>query len=271
MAEVRALSTARLQKVLAHAGISSRRKAEQIIASGRVTVNGQLVREMGVKVDLARDTIAVDGIVVDIGPREYWMLHKPPGVITTVEDPWGRPTARELIPSRARLYPVGRLDADSSGLLLFTNDGELAFRLTHPRFEHDKTYHVRISGRVRPETLQQLRDGVLLDGRRTLPAQVEFVRTSNGATWLSFVLREGRKRQIRRMCAAVGHAVERLVRVRVGPLELGDLPPGQARRLTPAERLALKAYVAGDTSQEPPLTPGRQPAEGPSRSPLRAV
>ncbi len=261
-AEVRT-SAERLHKVLAHAGISSRRKAEGIIAAGRVTVNGRLVREMGWKVDPAHDVIAVDGVVIDLGPREYWMLHKPAGVITTVEDPWGRPTTGQLVPSQARLYPVGRLDADSSGLLLLTNDGELAYRLTHPRFEHDKTYHVRVAGHVRAETVRRLREGVLLDGRLTAPADVEVLRSTNGATWLSIVLREGRKRQIRRMCAAVGHPVERLIRVRIGPLTLGDLAPGQARRLTPAERLALKAYVSGGAPEEANAGPRHRRANEP--------
>lgn len=246
------MSIERLHKVLARAGISSRRKAEAIIAAGRVTVNGRLVREMGVKVDPTRDRIAVDGVEIEIGPRDYWVLHKPRGVITTVDDPWGRTTAVQLVPSQARVFPVGRLDADTSGILLLTNDGELAHRLTHPRFQGEKAYQVRMAGHVDEPALRQLREGVVLDGRRTAPAEVHVLQRDGHSTWLHVVLREGRKRQIRRMGEAVGHPVLELVRIRFGPLELGDLAPGQARRLTPAERLALKEYAARSL---PPSTP----------------
>jgi 23S rRNA pseudouridine2605 synthase len=241
----------RLQKVLAQAGISSRRKAEEIIAAGRVTVNGRVVREMGVKVDPGRDRVTVDGIDAELTPREYWLLHKPVGVITTVDDPWGRPTARSMVPTAARVFPVGRLDADSSGLVLFTNDGELAYRLMHPRFEHGKTYRVRVAGRPDAEDLRRLRRGMRLDGRHTAPAEVAMLETTNGDTWLEMVLHEGRKRQIRRMLSEIGHPVQALVRVQVGALELGDLPPGKARRLTPEERLALKALVNGQNGPRP--------------------
>lgn len=239
----------RLQKVLARAGVSSRRKAEEIITAGRVVVNGHVVRELGVKVDPASDEVAVDGAVIDLVPREYWLLHKPTGVITTVEDPWGRPTARSLVTTAARVFPVGRLDAESSGLLLFTNDGELAFRLTHPRFEHEKEYHVLVDGRPVADDVRRMRRGLSLDGHRTAPAEVTILGDAEEGCWLCMVLREGRKRQIRRMLAAVGHPVLQLMRVRIGPIRLGDLPVGEARRLTPEERLALRALV------------GRQPAE----------
>jgi pseudouridine synthase len=233
----------RLQKVLARAGVCSRRKAEELITAGRVAVNGQVVRQLGVKVDAARDSVEVDGEAIELATREYWLLHKPVGVITTVDDPWGRPTARELIPTEGRVFPVGRLDADSSGLLLFTNDGELAYRLTHPSFEHQKEYHVLVEGRPSADDLRRLRRGVKIDGRPTAPAEVDVVGDSADGTWLRVVLHEGRKRQVRRMMAAVQHPVLRLVRVRVGPITLGDLQPGEARRLTPDERLSLRRLV----------------------------
>lgn len=233
----------RLQKVLARAGICSRRKAEAVIAAGRVTVNGVVVRELGAKVDPGRDDVAVDGLPIDDEHKEYWVLHKPVGVITTADDPWGRPTALELVPTDARVYPVGRLDADSSGLLLLTNDGELAFRLTHPRFEHEKEYRVLVAGRPDAGDLRRLRRGIALDGRPTAPAEIDIQDTTAEGTTLRIVLREGRKRQIRRMMDAVHHPVLRLRRVRVGPIELGALVEGQARRLTPLERNALRALV----------------------------
>jgi 23S rRNA pseudouridine2605 synthase len=233
----------RLQKVLAKAGVGSRRRAESFIASGRVTVNGQVVRELGVRVDPERDRIVVDGTPIEREFLEYWVLHKPLGVISTVEDPWGRPIARSLVPTEARVYPVGRLDADSSGLLLFTNDGELAYRLTHPRFGHEKEYRVLVDRRPDAATLRKLRRGILLDGAMTAEAEVDVVSESEDQVWLKMVLHEGRKRQIRQMLDRVGHPVRALTRVRIGPVRLGDLPTGEARRLTPAERLELRKLV----------------------------
>jgi 23S rRNA pseudouridine2605 synthase len=234
----------RLQKVLARAGLSSRRKAEALIVAGRVAVNGQVVRELGVKVDADRDTVLVDGQPVGEEQPEYWLVHKPMGVITTVDDPWGRPTARDLVPTRARVYPVGRLDADSSGLLLFTNDGALAHRLAHPRHAHEKEYRVLVAGRPTSEDLRRLRRGVVLEGRPTAPAEVRLLEAGPDGSWLVFVLREGRKRQIRRMMDAVGHPVLALERIRLGPIRLGDLPPGQARRLSADEARALVRLAA---------------------------
>ncbi len=233
----------RLQKVLARAGVCSRRKAEALITSGRVSVNGAVTTQLGVKVDPSHDSVEVDNEAVELAPREYWLLNKPIGVITTVDDPWGRPTARDLVPTEARVFPVGRLDASSSGLLLFTNDGDLAYRLTHPSFEHSKEYHVLVEGRPGAEDLRRLRRGIRLDGRRTAPAEVGVIRDEDGATWLRIVIHEGRKRQIRRMLTAVGHPVTRLIRVRLGPIALGDLEPGESRRLSPDERLALRELV----------------------------
>jgi pseudouridine synthase len=233
----------RLHKVIARAGVSSRRKAEAMIVAGRVTVNGQVVSELGVKVDPARDRIQVDGRPLGGVPREYWLLHKPVGVITTVEDPWGRTTARELVPTRNRVFPVGRLDVDSSGLLLFTNDGALAQRLTHPRHQHEKEYRVLVDGRPAAETLRRLRRGVPLDDGVTAPADVHVLEETPDGSWLAVVLREGRKRQVRRMLDAVGYPVLALVRVRMGPIGLGGLAAGQARRLTEAEVATLDALA----------------------------
>jgi 23S rRNA pseudouridine2605 synthase len=236
------MTEVRLQKVLAQAGIGSRRSAEAAIAAGRVAVNGAIIRELGVKVDPDRDAIAVDGRPV--GGKEvaeYWMLNKPTGVITTVDDPWGRPTARALIPTEARVFPVGRLDADSGGLLLFTNDGDLAHQLTHPRFAHEKEYRVLVDRRPDADALRRLRRGIELDGRRTAPARVAVAATTaGGGVWLQVILTEGRKRQLRRMLDAVGHPTRALIRVRIGPLQLGTLPEGSARQLAPAERAALR-------------------------------
>jgi 23S rRNA pseudouridine2605 synthase len=232
----------RLHKVLAAAGCGSRRACEEIIRQGRVQVNGQVVTELGTKVDPHRDEIRVDGTPIS-GPAEkvHLVLHKPPGCISTAHDPWGRPTVLDLIPHRGRLYPVGRLDAESEGLLLLTNDGELTHRLTHPRYEQEKEYLVLVKGRPQDAVLAQLRRGVDLEEGRTAPARVsraspkEGLDTPPGTTWLRIVLHEGRKRQIRRMCAAVGHPVQRLIRVRLGPLRLGTLKPGQWRPLTQRE------------------------------------
>jgi len=232
----------RLQKVLAQAGVASRRACEELIRQGRVQVNGQVVTELGTKADPNLDEISVDGAPIS-GPAEkvYLILNKPPGYISTVHDPRGRPTVLDLIPHQGRLYPVGRLDAESEGLLLLTNDGELTHRLTHPRYEQEKEYRALVKGHPRDAVLSQLRRGVDLEEGRTAPAEVsrasrkERLETPPGTTWLRIVIHEGRKRQIRRMCAAVRHPVQRLIRVRMGPLRLGTLKPGQWRPVTKRE------------------------------------
>jgi 23S rRNA pseudouridine2605 synthase len=229
----------RLQKILAAAGYGSRRSCEGIIQQGRVQVNGQVVTKLGTRADPNLDEISVDGKPIS-SPEEkiYLILNKPPGYISTVHDPGGRPTVLDLIPHQERLYPVGRLDAESEGLLLLTNDGELTHRLTHPRYEHEKEYLTLVKGRPKDAILSQLRRGVDLEEGRTAPARVsrvsrrEGLETPPGTTWLRIVVHEGRKRQIRRMCAAVGHPVQRLIRVRMGPIELGDLPVGEYRPLS---------------------------------------
>ena len=240
----------RLQKVMAEAGVASRRACEELIRQGRVQVNGQVVTELGTRVDPNQDEIRVDGAPIS-SPVEkvYLILNKPPGYISTVRDPWGRPTVLDLIPHQERLYPVGRLDAESEGLLLLTNDGGLTHRLTHPRYEHDKEYLALVKGRPQDAVLSQLRQGVGLEEGRTAPARVSTVSrkekldTPPGTTWLRIVIHEGKKRQIRRMCAAVGHPVQRLIRVRMGPIELGDLPVGEYRPLSAKEVRRLRLPI----------------------------
>ena len=234
----------RLQKVLARAGVASRRKCEEMIAAGRVRVNGQTVCEPGTRIDARSDRVEVDGQpIARSTPRVYWLVNKPVGYLSAVSDPRGRPTVLDLVSSQERLYPVGRLDLDSEGLILLTNDGELAQRLTHPSFEHEKEYHVWVDGLPTQRSLQRLREGIELEDGFTWPAQVHVLREEEGGTWLRFVIHEGRKRQLRRMCEAVGHTVRRLIRVRMGPLSLGDLPMGESRALTQAELRALKEAV----------------------------
>lgn len=245
-------SRQRLQKVLAAAGYGSRRACEEIIRQGRVQVNGQVVTELGTKVDPNLDEISVDGMPI-AGPAEkvYLILNKPPGYISTVHDPWGRPTVLDLIPRQGRPYPVGRLDVESEGLLLLTNDGGLTHHLTHPRYEQEKEYLALVKGHPTDAALSQLRRGVDLEEGRTAPAKVsrvsqrEGLETPPGTTWLRIVIHEGRKRQIRRMCAAVGHPVQRLIRVRMGPIELGDLPVGEHRPLSAKEVRRLRLAQPG--------------------------
>ena len=223
----------RLAKHLAHAGVASRRAAEQLIFDGRVTVGGKVVKDPAADVDGSRP-ITVDGRPVGGTGQEraVYILNKPPGVVSTSHDTHGRKTVVDLIHADRRLYPVGRLDADSTGLILLTDDGELAHRLTHPSFEVPKTYRAVVRNPpVREPALRKLREGIELDDGRTSPAKVR--RVSSGV--LEITIHEGRKRQVRRMCEAIDHRVESLERVAFGPLRLGNLPIGGHRRLTPAE------------------------------------
>ncbi|MBC7264644.1 MAG: rRNA pseudouridine synthase [Chloroflexi bacterium] len=231
----------RLQVVLAEAGVASRRRSEALIRAGRVRVDGHVVTEMGVRVDPAIHRIEVDGQPLPPPQKKvYLLVHKPRGYISTCFDPQGRPTVLDLVPSDlGRLYPVGRLDFESEGLLILTNDGEFALRLAHPRYHQEKEYRVLIAGHPNEETLRRLRQGVTLDDGLAMPTKVENIGREREGTWLSITLHEGRKRQVRRMCEAVGCAVRRLIRVRMGPLELGDLAPGQYRRLNAAEITTL--------------------------------
>ncbi|MEI2700987.1 MAG: pseudouridine synthase [Baekduia sp.] len=232
----------RLVKYLAHAGVASRRASEVVIAAGRVTVDGQIVTDPARAID--GQEVRVDGEIVPApaGEREVWLVHKPVGVVSTASDTHGRPVVTDLVdaPGR-RLYPVGRLDLDSSGLLLLTDDGGLANRLTHPRYEVPKTYVVTVSGRPTAAALRSLREGVVLDDGPTAPAQVRETGHSRETATLEIVLREGRNRQVRRMCDAVGHPVVALRRQAFGPLRLGSLAPGAARRLSAAEVERLRS------------------------------
>jgi len=230
----------RLQKILAQAGLGSRRTAEDLIAEGRVRVNGEVAR-LGTRADAEADTIEVDGAV--IGVRQglvHYLLNKPAGVVTTASDPEGRPTVVALVPPEPRVYPVGRLDADTEGLLLLTNDGELAHRLTHPSFGVDKEYLAEVEGTPSRGALRRLREGVELDDGPTAPAKVSLV----GDHTLRITIHEGRNRQVRRMADAVGHPVRRLVRVRIGPLTDRRLAPGEWRELTQAEVRSLERAAA---------------------------
>ena len=226
----------RIQKVLARAGVASRRAAEQMIRAGRVSVNGQVVEVPGTPVDPEHDVLAVDGrTVAEPGRRRYFLLNKPRGYVSTAHDERGRPTVVDLVPGGGRLYPVGRLDADSEGLLLLTDDGDLAYALTHPRFEVPKEYHVLVPGPLSADDLERLRKGVELEEGRTAPAVVEVLSQQPGQTWLCLVIRQGWKRQVRRMLAAIGQPVQRLIRVGLGGLSLDSLPVGAVRRLSPAD------------------------------------
>ena len=221
----------RLAKHLAHAGVASRRGAEALVAEGRVTVDGAVVTDPARDVT-GEEAIAVDGAAVGgAAARVVYALNKPAGGVSTARDTHGRRTVVDLVGSGERLYPVGRLDADTTGLILLTNDGDLAYALTHPSFEVPRTYRARVEGRPDERALRALREGVELDDGRTAPARVRRV----GAHELELTIHEGRKRQVKRMCAAVGHPVVALRRVAFGPLRLGDLEPGRARRLTAAE------------------------------------
>jgi 23S rRNA pseudouridine2605 synthase len=225
----------RLAKFLAHGGIASRRKAEKLIAAGRVTVGGEVVRDPARDVGPG-DDVRVDGGAVSAEAREVWAVNKPAGVVSTAREPGSRPAVVSLVRSEARLYPVGRLDADSTGLLLLTNDGELANRLTHPRYEVPKAYRVGLRRPPSDADLRRLASGVQLEDGITAPAAIERV----GEREIEIVLREGRNRQVRRMAEAIGNEVSFLRRVRFGAIELGGLAEGEARRLSEDEVAALR-------------------------------
>ncbi len=233
----------RLQKVLARAGVASRRAAEELIADGLVTVNGE-VAELGRRVDVEHDRVEVDGVAVGVRPDlVHYLLNKPRGVISTADDPNGRPTVVSLVPPEPRVFPVGRLDADTEGLMLLTNDGDLTHRLTHPSFGVEKEYlaEVEVTGEVSRAALRALREGVELDDGPTAPARAS--QPSPGV--LRLIIHEGRNRQVRRMCEAVGHPVRRLVRTRIGPLADRSLRPGEWRRLEPREVRELERAASG--------------------------
>lgn len=242
----------RLARFLAHAGIASRRHAEELIAAGRVQVNGVIVTVQGTRLNPDTDTVLVDGKPVrSTSKYVYLLLHKPIGYVTTAYDPQGRPTVLDLLPAELRtlrVYPVGRLDINTSGLLLLTNDGDFSLHLTHPRYSMQKHYQALVRGCPSESVLAELRSSITItedEGRshKTAPAQVSLLRKAGNNCWLSLTIHEGRKRQVRRMLEAVGHPMLELSRVGVGPLALGDLPEGKWRYLTGEEVKALQSYT----------------------------
>lgn len=234
------MTVMRLQKYLANAGVSSRRKAEELIAAGRVKVNGRVITELGSKIDDSKDVVVVNGQQIRPAETMWIALHKPPGYVSTRRDPQGRPTVYDLLPPALHgLFYVGRLDLDSEGLLLLTNDGDRANRMLHPRYEVERVYEVLVRGEVKPDRIQQLLDGVELDDGVATAESVKVLGVTRNQMRLRLVLREGRKREVRRMLWAVGHKVLRLKRLSYGPIKLGRLPPGKWRKLTEAELQSL--------------------------------
>lgn len=231
----------RLQKILSDYGIASRRHAEELIKEGRVTVNGQIA-VIGQKADPEKDYIKVDGkLLIKPEPKVYYAFYKPRKVITSLVDPEGRPTVKNFIKGiKLRVYPVGRLDFDSEGLLILTNDGELAYKVMHPGSKIEKTYMVKVEGIIEPETIEKLKRGVKIEGKLAVPVSVHLVKKLKANSWIRITLHEGRKRQIRRMLERVGHPVIRLIRITIDGVKLGELKPGQLRPLTKEEIEKLK-------------------------------
>jgi 23S rRNA pseudouridine2605 synthase len=230
----------RLQKILAAAGYGSRRQCEELILAGRVEIDRQVVTELGTRVDPSRQHVRVDGVPLKLPRHKYFLLHKPVGVISTARDPWARTRVIDLVAESDRLFTVGRLDKSSSGLILVTNDGDLAHRLTHPRFRVEKTYRVVVAGRPTNETLRQLREGVYLAEGKASAERVSIKKAHAANSELEVVLAEGRNREIRRLLARFGHKVQQLKRVALGPVRLGDLPVGAYRELTRQEVQQLR-------------------------------
>ncbi|MDH7490465.1 MAG: pseudouridine synthase [Anaerolineae bacterium] len=251
----------RIQKILARAGYGSRRSCEELITAGRVRVDGT-VAVLGQKADPDRQVITVDGERVK-SPDQfvYLALNKPRGVLSDTEDARGRRTVLDLVPHEGHLFAVGRLDLTSEGLVLLTNDGDLANRLLHPRYGHEREYRVRVAGRPTEDVIRAWSRGIVLDGVKTRPAQVKVLKSEGSDTWLQVIMQEGKKRQIRRIAAALGHPVRALVRVRIGPVRLGRLAPGEWRPLTPKEVAALRKAASAEGPQEK----NRQAAPQPKR------
>lgn len=235
----------RLQKVIAASGAASRRAAETMIREGRVTVNGKIVRVLGTSIDPSKDHVKIDGRHVQrTEPEVFVLLHKPPGFVTTMTDPQGRPTIADLVAKvKVRVFPVGRLDYDTEGLLLLTNNGKVAQACVHPRYHVPKTYLVKVSGVCTDDEIRNLQDGIALDDGTTAPAVVRKSGKAKANSWLELTIHEGRKHQVKRMLEALGHRVMRIKRIRFGPLALGDLPVGASRFATDAEANALRAIV----------------------------
>lgn len=257
----------RLQKIIAGSGLASRRKAETLIAAGRVTVNGKVVTELGTKVDPERDHVKVDGKhLSDAQPFVYLMLNKPKHVMSTLDDPGGRPTVKDFIRGvSVRVFPVGRLDFESEGLMLLTNNGDLAQALLHPRYHVPKTYLIKVKRILTDDEIRQLEGGVKLEDGMTGPAQVKKIKKAEQNSWLEVTIREGRKHQVRRMLESVGHPVIRLTRVKMGPLSLGRLESGEFRFLTDREANALRESVGERVAA---IERGEEPATKPKR-PIR--
>lgn len=230
------MNTVRLQKFLAEAGVASRRASEQLILKGDVLVNGRIARELGTKIDPARDDVIVDGRQVKPRRKIYIALHKLPGFVTTRSDPQGRPTVFNLLPKEwQHLYPVGRLDRESEGLIFLTNDGQFALRLTHPRYGVSKKYEVTVAGRVEQPQIERFRRGVMDEGEKLSVRAARILSANNSRSVLELELAEGKNREIRRLCEALGLKVERLQRRQIGPVKLGELRPGKWRTLTESE------------------------------------
>jgi len=246
----------RLQKVMAHAGVGSRRQCEDLILAGRVTVDGRPVRELGTRVDPDHQKVCVDGQPVKGERHVYWVVNKPRGYLCTNRDPARRPLAIDLVPQVSqRVYTVGRLDEDSEGLLLLTNDGDLAFQLMHPRFGVEKTYLVMVAGNPSREDMLQLLKGVYLSSGQVKAKRVKRLKSQGESTWMRIVLNEGKNREIRRMLARLGHKVLRLKRTALGPVELGRLVSGKARKLTGPELTALREAASRRKRREPDAEP----------------
>jgi 23S rRNA pseudouridine2605 synthase len=253
----------RLQKVLARAGFGSRRVCDDLIADGHVTVDGE-VAELGRRVDPDEDEVAVDGVRIGVRPGTVWyLLNKPAGVVTTADDPQGRPTVVAMVPDEPRVFPVGRLDLDTEGLLLLTNDGDLTHRLTHPSYGVEKEYLAEVEGEPSRGALRTLRQGVQLEDGMTAPAAASLVASGGaGTSQVRITIHEGRNRQVRRMADAVGHPVVRLVRTRIGPLADPDLPPGEWRELTSDEVRSLEVAVAESEGHKPAAHSPVRPTKG---------
>ena len=254
----------RLQKIIAHAGFASRREAEVMIVEGRVTVNGRVVTELGSRASAGRDHIKVDGkLITRAEPHRYILLYKPREVMTTVEDPQGRKTVIDLVRGiRERIYPVGRLDFHSEGLIVLTNDGDLAFKVSHPRHGSVKTYHVKVRGVPEERTIDRLQRGITLDGKRTLPCEIQQMKTTGrgldaGNSWYEVKLREGRTQQIRKMFQALGHPVTKLRRVAIGPISDPKLGPGEWREMTKQEVKLLSTHMEPKAAPKPRRTTTR--------------